>query len=72
MAQYADELYKSDPNFAMLVDHLYALIKKGEYAPIEIRQAVMLAMIKYDLQTAKPVLMSPEFIEKLRRGAMFL
>lgn len=65
---YPNDKYLSDPKFQMLVDYMHHMIKRAEFTPTEIREAAMLAMIKYDLENPRPVLMSPEFMEKLSKG----
>ena len=40
--------YFKDPAFAALVDNLYVHIAKGDFTPTEIREAAMVAMMKYE------------------------
>jgi hypothetical protein len=42
------ERYQNDPLFHALVNALYAEITKGDFTPTEIRQAALLAHIKYN------------------------
>lgn len=45
-----DERYYQDPEFRALVDLLYYHIKDAKLTPTEIREAVLLAQIKYEMQ----------------------
>ncbi len=49
-----EQQYKEDPMFHQVVHVLEALISKAELTPFEIRQAAMLACIRYEMYHAKP------------------
>lgn len=42
------ERYYHDPVFKQLVDFIYSKIKEGELTATEVREAAMLAAIKYE------------------------
>jgi len=44
-----EERYSNDPLFHDLVDSLCFAITKGDYTPTEIREAALLAQIKYEM-----------------------
>ncbi len=44
----AEERYRGDATFARLVDVIYAAIVEKQYTPTEVREAAMLAALKYD------------------------
>lgn len=44
----AEERYHRDPLFHQLVEHLYAAIMNLELTPTEIREAAMLAQLKFE------------------------
>jgi len=54
-----EERYRNDPVFHNLVDQIYHLIKQGEYTPTEIREAAMLAQIKYECEHAVYIFNEP-------------
>ena len=45
----AEERYHHDPHFRVLVDAIYAAIVEMKYTPTEVRDAAMLAAIKYEM-----------------------
>lgn len=49
------ERYHSDPAFYSLVNALYSFIQKAEFTPTEIREAAMLAQIKYEETNPRPL-----------------
>lgn len=51
-----DERYLRDPEFAHLVDHLFHLIRKAQFTPTEIREAALLAQIKYEELYPRPII----------------
>ena len=42
------ERYMNDPKFHALVDMILSVIMNGEFTPTEIREAAMLAQIRYE------------------------
>jgi hypothetical protein len=55
MAWTIRKRYEDDPAFRHLVDMLYMVIEKGDYTPSEIREAAMLAQIKYEDRNPRPM-----------------
>ena len=55
------EKYANDPSYRQLVDMLTALIDQAKYTPSEIREACMLACIRYEHhRRIMPVVISAE------------
>ncbi len=50
------ERYYHDAQFRQMVDMLYSLILNAEYTPLEIREAIMLAQIKYEELNIRPLI----------------
>ena len=50
------ERYMNDSHFRAMVDMLYSLILEAKYTPMEIREAIMLAQIKYEELNLKPLI----------------
>ena len=46
----AEERYRNDPVFHRLVDMIYVGIVEKQYTATEVRDAAMLAMLKYESQ----------------------
>lgn len=66
MADYPDERYRRDPAFKQLVDMLYMFFKKAEFSPTELREAVMLAQIKYEQhQSPRPIFFSTQLLQEM-------
>ena len=56
-----NEKYENDHSYRQLVDMLTALIHQAEFTPSEIREAYMLACIRYELsRRIRPVVISAE------------
>lgn len=51
-----EERYHRDPMFRVLVDTLYMQIVQARYTPTEIREAAMLAQIRYEERTIRPMI----------------
>ena len=49
------ERYLKDPYFKAIVDYLHSLLVKAEFTPTEMREAAMLAQIKYEEYNTRPV-----------------
>lgn len=49
--------YHTDPHFRRIVDSLYMLFDDAQFTPTEIREAAMLAQIKYEELRLKPLLL---------------
>jgi hypothetical protein len=54
MAQTPEERYLTDPAFRLLVDRLYESIASASYTPSELREAVILAAIHYEMRNPMP------------------
>ena len=50
------ERYDRDPMFRVLVDTLYLQIQQARYTPTEIREAAMLAQIRFEQRTLRPMI----------------
>ncbi len=48
------ERYMNDPKFHALVDMMLSVIMNGEFTPTEIREAAMLAQIRYEEIKPRP------------------
>ena len=59
-----EERYRSDPQFHALVDYMENAIHKAQYTPSEMREAAMLASIRYEMR--RPAIRSfyPEEIDR--------
>lgn len=53
----ATERYLCDPQYHYLVDMLCAQIHTGQYTPTELREAVILAATKYEMQHGRSYLL---------------
>ena len=49
----AEERYLNDPIFHTLVDMIYIAIERKQYTPTEVRDAAMLASLKYEYRHAR-------------------
>jgi len=49
----AEDRYHNDPIFHTLVDQIYAAILQKHYTPTEVRDAAMLASLKYEYTHAR-------------------
>lgn len=49
------ERYDNDPTFRQLVNAMYAYIAQGDTTPTEVREAAMLAQIKYEEHRPRPL-----------------
>jgi hypothetical protein len=65
MADYPDERYRRDPQFAQLVDMLYMFFKRAEFTPTELREACVLAQIKYEQHHPRPILFSTQLLKDM-------
>jgi hypothetical protein len=50
-----EERYHRDPQFKMLVDTLELHIHRAQFTPTELREAAILAAIKYECRTVRPL-----------------
>lgn len=50
-----EERYQYDPSFRNLVDTIYTFILQGNFTPTEIREAAMLAQIKFEDSRIRPI-----------------
>jgi len=56
--------YEEDPAFRNLVDTMYVCIQQGQFTPTEIREAAMLAQIRYEDRHPRPTIFTArEFME---------
>lgn len=46
--------YATDPNFAALVDVMHGFIARSEFTPSELREAAILAAVKYEMGRGAP------------------
>lgn len=53
---YPEERYQRDPHYRCLVDVLEQAIHAAQYTPTEIREAAMLAAIRYEMRRGMPAL----------------
>jgi len=51
-----EERFSKDPNFSMLVRMLYEQIQMAQFTPTELREAVTLACIQYEIHNPRPFL----------------
>lgn len=61
------ERYQNDPAFRMLVNYLEEFIHKGQYTPTELREAAILAHIRYSEYSRVPIVMNQtlqQFLEE--------
>lgn len=63
-----DERYLKDTLFKTIVDHFYYLFLQAELTPTEVREAAMLAQIKYEMEHVRPFKVSDELAEILRNN----
>jgi hypothetical protein len=56
--------YLNDPAFHALVDVLYAHVEQGQFTPTEIREAAMLAQIKYEERHLRPIQFTADQVRK--------
>jgi hypothetical protein len=55
-----DERYYNDPIFQRLVDSIYMQIREGSFTPTELREAAMLASIRYSERNLSPKMVIPD------------
>jgi hypothetical protein len=48
------ERYETDSHFRFLVDSLEALIQDAKFTPTEIREAALMAMVRYESRRIRP------------------
>jgi len=53
------EKYENDPSYRALVEMLESFIHKCQYSPSELREAALLACIRYESLTIRPRVMFP-------------
>ena len=53
----SEQRYQDDPVFAAIVDTLYSMLSKSEnsWTPTELREAAMLAALKYEYTHVRPM-----------------
>ena len=63
-----DKRYLEDVNFKRLVDQIYYLVVKQDSSFQEVREAVLFAQLKFELERpVPPIFFSPELDAELRR-----
>ncbi len=60
-----DQRYLDDPQFAMLVKHFEAMFTTAQFTPTEIREAAMLAQMRYEMNHPRLVTFSPDLRREL-------
>ncbi len=56
--EYTPEFrYQNDSHFHALVDLMESYIHAAQFTPSELREAAMLAAIRYDMKTTRPFIM---------------
>lgn len=68
MSRSPSDRYLTDPVFKSVVDYLYLLVDYAYMTPSELREAVILAVTKYELTHMRPMVFAPgdEFYEEAR------
>ncbi len=61
-----DERFRNDPEFCALVKNFEALISSAKFTPSEIREAALLAQIRYEMYNPRPVEFSPQLYEEIK------
>ena len=62
-----EERYHKDPMFCHLVNMFYNAFKLGNLTPTEIREAMHMAMLKYELHHPRPTVIGAELYEQLNQ-----
>lgn len=65
MLRHADDRMRNDPLFAALVKQLEAAIQQGQFTPSEIREALLVAQVKYEMEHPRPITFSPSLTMEL-------
>ena len=60
------ERYLNDPAFHQLVDMMLATIRQGQFTPTEIREAAMLAQIRFEETNLRPIVFTRDDVMKGR------
>lgn len=60
-----DEKYLKDPQFAMLVNSMIAQVRNLNTSFSEIREAVLFAQLKYELENPRVISFSPNLIAEI-------
>jgi hypothetical protein len=63
-----EKRYREDAEFRSLVDVMESMIQQARFTPTELRQAVMLAAIRYEMRTVRDIYVDPEGQLLLRRS----
>lgn len=64
-----EERYARDIEFAALVDAIYNMIVTLKTTPTEVREAVMLAQLKYEMRFPRPIVFSPDLLREIEMGS---
>ncbi len=57
---HADQRYLDDAKFKALVDTLEAMTAHGEFTPTEVREALLLAQLRYEMANPRAITFSPD------------
>jgi len=61
-----DDRYLRDPEFTRLVDTFYLFYKEAKMTPTEVREAALLAQIKYEMSYPRPITISNDLKMQLQ------
>jgi hypothetical protein len=62
-----EERYQSDPVFHHLVDTMQVFIQEHQITPSELREAALLAAIKYELRNTRTYIPPQEMLDRLQQ-----
>ena len=65
MMKTPQDKYRNDPAYRHLVDMIEAFVDTAEFTPSELRQAVVLACIHYEMRRSQTRIYNPKVIEAL-------
>lgn len=63
--KHADDRMRNDPFFASLVKQLEAAIEFGDFTPSEVREALLLAQMRFEMNHPRPITFSPDLMREL-------
>ena len=65
MTMTAQERYQTDPQFRTLVEMMYKAIISAKFTPTEMREAAILASIKYEMSMPHPSILKFEMFNSV-------
>lgn len=69
MSMTAEQRYLHDPIFKRLVDFIYHGIVEHQFTPTEVRDAAMVASMKYEMNHARPLFVpAGDFLRMRQEG----